>query len=54
CVFNLTDQAHHITLPVPVTADLDGHGFNYQRDGDQLTLPAYQAAFMRIAQTTPL
>jgi alpha-glucosidase len=49
CVFNLTAEAQTVSLPLEIESDVRGHGFNTQRDGHALTLPGYQAAFMRVA-----
>ena len=48
CVFNLTAEKQTVNLPLAIDSDLQGHGFITQRDGDSLTLPGYQAAFMRV------
>lgn len=47
CVFNLSDKTLSTTLPQSGTP-LRGHGFISTLDGDTLTLPPYQAAFLSI------
>ncbi|GHE21556.1 alpha-glucosidase [Halomonas urumqiensis] len=45
CVFNLTSATRATRLPVTGCQALEGHGFEYQFDGETLILPPYQAAF---------
>ncbi|TFH86224.1 DUF3459 domain-containing protein [Billgrantia azerbaijanica] len=47
CVFNLGGETRRTALPQGGTA-LDGHGFTAALDGDGLTLPPYQAAFIQL------
>ncbi|MGM0614584.1 MAG: alpha-glucosidase family protein [Pseudomonadota bacterium] len=46
CVFNLTGKQQSASLPVAIKEALSGHGFDIQLDGTELTLPAYQAAYL--------
>ncbi len=47
CVFNLSDKTLSTTLPQSGTP-LRGHGFISTLDGNTLTLPPYQAAFLSL------
>ncbi|MBB3232302.1 alpha-glucosidase family protein [Halomonas stenophila] len=47
CVFNLGAETRSTTLPRSGTP-LQGHGFAAVLDGDTLTLPAYQAAYLKL------
>ncbi|MDD7912095.1 alpha-glucosidase family protein [Pseudovibrio exalbescens] len=49
CVFNLSDQEKTISLTGQgVTEALEGHGFEFAMDGKVITLPAWQAGFLKL------
>ncbi|CBV43561.1 alpha-glucosidase family protein [Halomonas elongata] len=47
CVFNLTGETQRARLPA-TGRPLDDHGFSAALDGETLTLPPYQAAFLHL------